>query len=195
MSVNSINNSYASAVASEPTRTSSNAKGSAKADTTTDSTGVIYEKSSSSKTEASKKSQQAAIVAQLKEDANKRAAQLTSIVRQMMSKQGSAIGSADDMWSFLASGKYTVSADVKAQAQKDIAEDGYWGVSQTSDRILDFAKALSGGDKSKAEELLEAFKKGFKEATKSWGKTLPDISQRTYDAVVDKFDTWMNEED
>lgn len=195
MSVNSINNSYASAVASEPTRTSSNAKNTAKADTKTDSTGVIYEKSSSSQTQESKKSQHAAVVAQLKADANKRAEQLTSIVRQMMGKQGSAIGNADDMWSFLASGKYTVSADVKAQAQKDIAEDGYWGVSQTSDRILDFAKALSGGDKSKAEELLEAFKKGFKEATKSWGKTLPDISQRTYDAVVDKFDTWMNEED
>lgn len=194
MSVNSINNSYAAA-ASAPVRTSSNAKGSAKADTTSDSTGVIYEKSSSSQTQASKKSQQADIVAQLKADANKRAEQLTSIVRQMMSKQGSAIGNADDMWSFLASGNYTVSADVKAQAQKDIAEDGYWGVSQTSDRIVDFAKALSGGDKSKAEELLEAFKKGFKEATKSWGKTLPDISQRTYDAVVDKFDTWMNEEE
>lgn len=195
MSVNSINNSYASAVASEPTRTSSNAKSSAKADTTADSTGVIYEKSSSSQTQASKKSQHAAVVAQLKEDANKRAEQLTSIVRQMMGKQGSAIGNADDMWSFLASGKYTVSAEVKAQAQKDIAEDGYWGVSKTSDRILDFAKALSGGDKSKAEELLEAFKKGFKQATKSWGKALPDISQRTYDAVVDKFDAWMNEED
>lgn len=195
MSVNSINNSYASAVASEPTRTSSNAKSSAKADTTADSTGVIYEKSSSSQTQESKKSQQASVVAQLKADANKRAEQLTSIVRQMMSKQGNAIGNADDMWSFLASGKYTVSAEVKAQAQKDIAEDGYWGVSQTSDRILDFAKALSGGDKSKAEELLEAFKKGFKQATKSWGKALPDISQRTYDAVVDKFDAWMNEED
>lgn len=195
MSVNSINNSYASAAASAQTRTSSNAKGSAKADTSTDSTGVIYEKSSSAQTQSSKKAQHAAIVAQMKEDANKRAAQLTNIVSQMMSKQGTAIGNADDMWSFLAGGKYTVSAEVKAQAQKDIADDGYWGVSQTSDRILDFAKALSGGDKSKAEELLDAFKKGFKQATKSWGKTLPDISQRTYDSVIDKFDKWMKEED
>lgn len=195
MSVNSINNSYASAAASAQARTSSNAKGSAKADTSTDSTGVIYEKSSSSQTQSSKKAQHAAVVVQMKEDANKRAAQLTNIVRQMMSKQGAAIGNADDMWSFLAGDKYTVSAEVKAQAQKDIADDGYWGVSQTSDRILDFAKALSGGDKSKAEELLDAFKKGFKQATKSWGKTLPDISQRTYDSVIDKFDKWMKEED
>ena len=40
--------------------------------------------------------------------------------------------------------------------------------------------------------LLDAFKKGFKEATKSWGQDLPDISQRTYDAVVEKFNKWKN---
>ena len=80
----------------------------------------------------------------------------------------------------------------KAQAQADIAEDGYWGVEQTSERILDFAKALSGNDPEKADLLLNAFKKGFEQATKSWGKKLPDISQRTYDAVVEKFEAWKN---
>ncbi len=109
-----------------------------------------------------------------------------------MKKQGAAIGNADSMWQFLAGGNFTVSADVKAQAQADIAEDGYWGVEQTSDRILDFAKALSGSNPEKADELLAAFKKGFSQATKSWGKTLPDISQRTYDAVIKKFDAWKN---
>ena len=96
------------------------------------------------------------------------------------------------MWRFLADGKFTVDAATKAQAEADIAEDGYWGVEQTSDRILDFAKALSGNDPDKADELLEAFKKGFKQATGSWGKELPDISQRTYDAVVEKFDNCKN---
>ena len=43
----------------------------------------------------------------------------------MMTKQGVAIGTADDMWKFLAKGDFTVSADVKAQAQADIADDGY----------------------------------------------------------------------
>ena len=91
-----------------------------------------------------------------------------------------------------AKGDFTVSADVKAQAQADIAEDGYWGVEQTSDRILDFAKALSGDDPDKADAMLEAFKKGFEQATKAWGEKLPDISQRTYDAVVEKFNKWKN---
>ena len=34
----------------------------------------------------------------------------------------------------------TVDADTIAQAKKDIAEDGYWGVEKTSDRILDLQR-------------------------------------------------------
>ena len=30
------------------------------------------------------------------------------------------------------------------------------------------------------------------EKEKSWGQDLPDISQRTYDAVVEKFNKWKN---
>ena len=113
----------------------------------------------------------------------------------MITKQGKTLAKADDIWSFLASGDYTVDEAAKKKAQEEISEDGYWGVKQTSDRILDFAKALSGNDVSKADLLLDAFKKGFREATKTWGKELPDISQKTYDAVLEKFDAWKNEAD
>lgn len=158
-------------------------------------TGVIYEKSSDQTTSStgtvSKKSN-SAIIAQLKADAEQRTAQLQSLVEKMMTKQGTAIGQADSMWSFLAKGDFTVDAETKAQAQADIAEDGYWGVEQTSDRILDFAKALAGDDPDKADELLEAFKKGYEQATKSWGQDLPEISKNTYDAVLEKFDKWKN---
>lgn len=194
MAINSINN-YASAAASTvatDSKASSKKTESSKNDT---STGVIYEKGSSDKSSSSQKTQNSALIAKMKADSDNRISQLRGIVEQMMSKQGAAIGKADDMWSFLAGGNFTVSADVKAQAQADIAEDGYWGVNQTSDRILDFAKALSGNDKSKAQELLDAFKKGFNQATKAWGGTLPDISQQTYDKVLEKFDSWMNGED
>lgn len=153
--------------------------------------GVVYESTASSVD--TKKQGNAAIVAQLKADAEKHAAQLQSLVQQMISKQGNSYGQATDMWKFLASGNYTVDAATKAQAQADIAEDGYWGVNQTSDRILDFAKALSGGDPDKMEEMRSAFQKGFKEATKSWGKELPEISSKTYDAVMQKFDKWQED--
>lgn len=194
MAINSINN-YASAAASTvatDSKASSKKTESSKNDT---AAGVIYEKSSSDKSSSSQKTQNSALIAKMKADSDSRISQLRGIVEQMMSKQGAAIGKADDMWSFLAGGDFTVSADVKAQAQADIAEDGYWGVNQTSDRILDFAKALSGNDKSKAQELADAFKKGFDQATKAWGGKLPDISQQTYDKVLEKFDSWMNGED
>lgn len=194
MAINSINN-YASAATSTvatDSKASSKKTESSKNDT---AAGVIYEKGSSDKSSSSQKTQNSALIAKMKADSDSRISQLRGIVEQMMSKQGAAIGKADDMWSFLAGGNFTVSADVKAQAQADIAEDGYWGVNQTSDRILDFAKALSGNDKSKAQELADAFKKGFDQATKAWGGKLPDISQQTYDKVLEKFDNWMNGED
>ena len=202
MAINSINTITAASAAA--TQTTTTAKTSEKAsdtkttDTSKNSSGVIYEKSSETSSKdktsdkTSNKTTNTALVAKLKADAEQRTAQLRSIVEQMMTKQGTAIGNADDMWKFLAKGDFTVSADVKAQAQADIADDGYWGVDQTSDRILDFAKALSGGDSEKADAMLEAFKKGFEQATKSWGDKLPEISQKTYDAVVEKFNKWKN---
>ena len=39
----------------------------------------------------------------------------------------------------------------------------------------------------------KAFEKGFKQATGTWGKELPSISSRTYDAVMEKFDKWAEE--
>jgi len=180
MAINSINTVTAAAAASTQTTTKSAEKTSEttkKADSSKTASGVIYEKSSDSRTDkasnkTTSKTDNAAIVAKLKADAEQR--------------------TAHDMWKFLAKGDFTVSADVKAQAQADIADDGYWGVEQTSDRILDFAKALSGDDPDKADAMLEAFKKGFEQATKAWGDKLPDISQRTYDAVVEKFNKWKN---
>lgn len=129
-----------------------------------------------------------AIISRLKADAEARTRQLQQLVQQMISKQGNAYGQANDMWKFLASGNFTVDARTKAQAQADIAEDGYWGVKQTSERIFDFAKALSGGDMDKMKEMQAAFEKGFKQATKTWGKELPQISQDTRSAVNKLFE-------
>ena len=159
------------------------------ADNKAKESGVVYEKSSSTvNTDYVRKN--SALISKLKADSDSRVSQLRGIVEQMMKKQGTAIGNADSMWRFLAGGNFTVTAAAKAQAQEAISEDGYWGVKQTSDRIVEFAKALTGGDSSKAEEMRAAFEKGFKAATGAWGSKLPGISQQTYDAVMDKFDEW-----
>ena len=134
-----------------------------------------------------------ALIAQLKADQETRQNQLMDIVRKTMEGQGKAIGSTDDMWKFLAGGNFTVDAATKAQAQEDISEDGYWGANKTSERILDFAKALAGDDPAQADKMLDAFKKGFEEATKTWGKELPDLTKETYDAVIKGFEDWKNQ--
>lgn len=196
MSVNGITSSNSvdyNAYTSNQKNTSSETKPE---DTTVkNESGVVYEKSEESSVSSSKKTYtpNTELVSKLKADADARTEQLRSLVQKLLTKQGNAYGAATDMWQFLASGNYTVDAATKAQAQADIAEDGYWGVEQTSDRILDFAKALSGGDPDKIETLRDAFKKGFQEATGAWGKELPDISQKTYDAVMEKFDKWNEE--
>ncbi len=199
MAINSINNytSTSNTTSTAKTTAKDNTKDTAsKTATTTESTGVVYEKSTDADSvKVDRKAQNAALIAKMKADTDNRLAQLQDIVSQMMTKQGVAIGTADDVWKFLAEGNYTVSEAAKAQAQKDIAEDGYWGVKQTSDRIVDFAKALSGGDTSKADELIAAVKKGFKEATGAWGKELPEISQKTYDAALEKLEAWKNGEE
>lgn len=120
---------------------------------------------------------------------------MTDLVHEMITGQGKTLGKADSIWSFLASGDFTVDPQTKAQAQKDIADDGYWGVDQTSQRIFDFAMALTGGDADKMEEMRDAFEKGFKQATKTWGKELPEISQRTYSATQKLFDDYKNQQE
>ena len=157
--------------------------------------GVVYEPSKEAVEASAKKTYtpNTELVNKLKADAEARTSQLKSLVEKLITGQGNAIGNSDDIWSFLRTGNFTVDAETKAQAQKDIAEDGYWGVEQTSSRILDFAKALTGGDPSKVEQMRDAFKKGFEQATKTWGDKLPDISQRTYEATLKKFDEWAEE--
>ena len=192
MAINSITNSVAAQQASTYTAAKTDYTEKKSESSTKTDTGVVYEKSSDQTSGTVTKKTDYALVNKLKADAEERTSQLRRLVEKMMTKQGVAIGTADSMWSFLAKGDFTVDEATRAQAQADIADDGYWGVDQTSDRILDFAKALSGNDPEKADLLLDAFKKGFKEATKSWGQDLPDISQRTYDAVVEKFNKWKN---
>ena len=140
------------------------------------------------------KEERAALVDQLKADAAQRQSQFLDIVHKTISGQVKAFGTAgnDSIWRTLASGNFTVDAATKAQAQKDIGEDGYWGVKQTSQRLFDFASALAGDDVDKMKEMQAAMEKGFKQATKSWGRKLPSISQDTLSAANKLFDDYYN---
>ncbi len=194
MSVNGVTSTQASAAYNYSTvnnRTAENTKASEVSDDSREDSGVIYEHSAESEAASGTKktyTPNTALVNKLKADAEARTQQLRSLVEKMMGGQANAYGKANDIWQFLRKGEYTVDAATKLQAQADIAEDGYWGVKQTSSRILDFANALTGGDPDKIEEMRSAFEKGYKQAEKTWGGSLPDISKRTYDAVMKGFD-------
>ena len=134
-----------------------------------------------------------ALVTQLKADAEKRQSQLLDLVQKTITGQVGAYSKAtgDDIWSILSSGKFTVDSATKAQAQEDISEDGYWGVKQTSQRLFDFASALAGDDVDKMKSMQEAMEKGYEQATKTWGKELPEISQRTMEAANKLFEDYF----
>lgn len=158
--------------------------------------GVVYEKSADADAVAVAKTNyqpNTSVVEMLKADAASRQESLMKIVREAVTGQGNALAQSDSIWSFLASGNFTVTAAAKQAAQKAISEGGYWSVENTSDRILEMAKALTGGDPDSIEEMRSAFEKGFKQATKTWGKALPEISSKTYDSVMSKFDQWAEE--
>lgn len=191
MSVNGVTSTqataaypYTSTTAAQESTTAEKAASTQKSE----DTGVVYEPSKQTKSVKKTYTPDTKLINQLKADADARTAQLRSLVEQLMGKQANTYGKATDMWQFLKSGNYTVDAATKAQAQADIAEDGYWGVNQTSDRIISFATALTGGDPDKIEEMRAAFQKGYAQAEKTWGGKLPEISQKTYDAVMKKFD-------
>ena len=204
MDLNFINAVTAATSAYEPVETkSSSAESEKKTETKTEvkDEGAVFEKSQGVEKKATysinkmSAEERAAFVQQLKDDQAAQKQSFIDMVTQMFRGQGKAIATAnasDDnsLWRMLASGNFTVDANTKAQAQKDIAEDGYWGVTQTSQRLFDFASALAGDDVDKMKEMQKAMEKGFKEATGAWGKDLPEISSKTLDAANKLFEDY-----
>ncbi len=81
------------------------------------------------------------------------------------------------------------------EAKKLVAEDGYWGVKQTSDRIFQQAVGISGNDPTNIDKVKEGILKGFGMARTALGGELPDISSQTLDAVMKKLDDWVKNPD
>src|SRR6056297_475998 len=76
------------------------------------------------------------------------------------------------------------------EAQVLVADDGYFGVERTSDRIVEFAINGFGNDPNKIQQMKDSIDKGFKEAQQAFGGALPEISQKTYEAIMEKLDTF-----
>lgn len=130
----------------------------------------------------------------MKADAERSMQGLIDAVRSMVEKQGLVY---QDVLKAVKDGKEVVvkiDDETRAKAQAAIADDGEWGVAKTSERIIDFAKSLAGDDKSKYEALVAAIKEGFEAAKSAFGGELPEISQKTYDAVMKGLQEWAGVE-
>jgi len=80
------------------------------------------------------------------------------------------------------------------QAKHAISQDGEYGIKAISDSIVNFAIAISGNDTEKLVELKSAIEKGFAQAEKAFGGTLPEICYKTHDEIIKKLDKWGNRE-
>lgn len=154
-----------------------------------DTQGVVYEKGDTTATPKTK-ADYSAIVKQLKAEQENRQKQLMDLVFNTLKGQGKSFSLANGLAEIFEN--LEVDEKTIEQAKEDISEDGYWGINQTSDRLVSMAQALCGGDKSKADEMISAIKKGYEQATSAWGKELPEICSKTLDTTIDKMEAWRD---
>lgn len=146
--------------------------------------GIKYEKSD--KVESYTTYDKTAID-KLKAEAQQRHENLRRIVEELLKRQGLSFKDAFD-------GKEVkVDEETRLEAAKSLEEGGEHSIDAVATRIVDFAKAISGGDKSKLEVLKKAIDEGFAGAKAALGGELPEISKKTYDEIMRRLDEWENE--
>ena len=118
-------------------------------------------------------------------ETDKTVAGLRDLVRQMLRKQNEASGRT--------AGKHrpdSVELKPAEEAALSLSDDGEFGVKAVSDRIVNFAIAVSGNDPAKLATIKDAIDRGFAEAEKAFGGKLPDISYDTHAEIMRKLDEW-----
>ncbi len=194
MTVNNNVNTYAAESAT--TTTTSKAETTVATDEKEkNDAAAVYEKSKDKKPNSTNQIyNRDAVVKRLKADQQNRISSMQGLVEKLLNKQKGTFDLANgtNLAETFRKAAGLASPDDIAKAKADIAEDGYWGVEQTSDRLVSMAIALSGGDTEKAEEMKNAIQKGFNKATKAWGEDLPQICKDTLDSAMKKMDDWKN---
>jgi len=69
-----------------------------------------------------------------------------------------------------------------------IQADGYFGINKTSLRIIDFVIQGAGTDIEQLKAGREGVLRGFSEAEKAWGGTLPELSYKTMEKAIKTLD-------
>ncbi|ABR46999.1 conserved hypothetical protein [Alkaliphilus metalliredigens QYMF] len=127
-------------------------------------------------------------IQKLKEESESAHNHLREMVKQLLERQGLTF---KDLAGLDEGVK--IDEETRLEAQAMIAEGGPFSPENVSDRLIAFAKAISGGDKGKIDILRSAIEKGFKEAQEMLGGELPEISHTTYELTMEKLDAWLAE--
>jgi len=79
------------------------------------------------------------------------------------------------------------------EAKALVADDGFFGITQTSERIANFVLMGAGDDVEMLKAGREGILRGFEEAESMWGGKLPDISYETINKSVEMIDKKLSE--
>lgn len=70
------------------------------------------------------------------------------------------------------------------EANELLSEDGFFGITQTSDRVANFVFSFAGDDLELLQKGREGVVQGFEEALKMFGGELPEISYKTQERTL-----------
>lgn len=121
-------------------------------------------------------------------ESERKAQEVMDLIRPMLEQQGLNVAK-------VASGEQQLDVDPATidAAKAAIAEGGEFSVENVADRILSFAKSMISADPSRFDAVLGAVEKGFQDAQRMLGGTLPEISQKTHAAVQAEFQRWKSD--
>jgi hypothetical protein len=78
------------------------------------------------------------------------------------------------------------------EAKELVSDEGYFGVTQTSDRVSNFVFNFAGDNLEVLQKGREGIVKGFEEAQKLFGGELPEISYKTQERTLALIDEKIN---
>jgi len=85
-------------------------------------------------------------------------------------------------------------ANLSQDEAKDlVADDGFFGVDKTSQRLSDFVINGAGDNESLLRAGRAGLLEGMKQAEEMWGSELPEISQKTVQQAIETIDKHMSE--
>jgi len=136
------------------------------------------------------------IKAQIKENANAYALQSVNVQGKLTLKEVDFATEYEDFQNFLSDIGYEgkpIGQLSQDEAAKLVADDGFFGIEETSKRMAGFVINGAGGDEDKLRSGREGMLQGFKAAEITWGGKLPEISQKTMEAALELVDKAMTD--